>query len=505
MKVSTFLQKLSPLRIEGPPEAEISGLFYDSRSVFPGGAFFALRGAAVDGHRFIGDAVARGARVVVLEETHPVPQDVTMVLVENSRRAMALFAQEFFGDPTRGIPVVGVTGTNGKTTVTYLVESILKVAGMHPAVLGTVNYRFGERQLPAMHTTPESVDLLRTLAEFRAQGADALVMEASSHALEQQRTAGVRFEVGVFTNLTPEHLDYHGEMEAYFASKRKLFEKLEAGTAGKAVINIDDPYGARLAGELDHPLTCGTVAGAQIRARDVRMSLEGIEASVETPRGSFQLRSPLVGLYNLQNLLCAAGAGLALGIALDQVAQGLCRASQVPGRLERIANQVGALVLVDYAHTRDALENVLVTLRELSPRRLITVFGCGGDRDRTKRPAMGEVAARLSDLVVVTSDNPRNEDPLAIIEEIRGGVQRVIPAECSRQETFTPEGKKYLVVADRRSAIELAVEVLQAGDLLVVAGKGHEDYQILGRERIHFDDREELRRALALREAEASP
>ena len=497
MKISALLKRIPTRRFAGSQDTEIAGLYYDSRRISPGGAFFAVRGSAVDGHDFIDDALARGAAAIFMEEERPLPAGVAGIVVDNARRAMALAAAEFFGDPTAAMSTVGVTGTNGKTTVTYLLESVLRVARRHPAVLGTVNYRFAGAQLPAPHTTPESVDLLQTVAGFHAQGADSLIMEVSSHALDQQRVAGIHFAVGVFTNLTPEHLDYHGDMETYFASKRRFLTELLAVDGGRPVINIDDTYGARLAAELPAALTCGLAADALVRPREVHLSLAGIEGTIDTPAGAFNLRSPLLGQFNLQNLLCAAGAGLALGLAPETIAEGLATATLVPGRLERVENDRGALVLVDYAHTGDALEKVLTTLRELSPRRIITVFGCGGDRDRRKRPIMGEVTARLSTLAVLTSDNPRTEDPLVILEEIQEGVRRVHPQEWSRQEAKLMPGNGFITIPDRREAIEFAVTLLQPGDLLLVAGKGHEDYQIVGRERRHFDDREELRRALA--------
>jgi UDP-N-acetylmuramoyl-L-alanyl-D-glutamate--2,6-diaminopimelate ligase len=347
------------------------------------------------------------------------------------------------------------------------------------------------------------VDLFRTISEFRRQGADALVMEVSSHALDQHRVEEVRFDVGIFTNLTPEHLDYHGDMEGYFASKHRLLTDLLKAAAGRAVINVDDEYGRRIASALPDALTCGRNETALVRPREMTVSLDGIEGMVDTPGGSFHLKSPLLGTFNLQNLLCAAGAAVAMKIPLEVIADGLARAPQVPGRMERIENNRGALVLVDYAHTGDALEKALSTLKDLSPRRIITVFGCGGDRDRGKRPVMGEVAARFSDLTVLTSDNPRSEDPLAILEEIRMGVKHVCSREWTREEARIGDGKGFLTIPDRREAISFAVEALHPGDLLLVAGKGHEDYQIIGKERLHFDDREELRRALARKERKA--
>lgn len=497
MKISELLDKLPPCRTEGALDAEITGLHYDSRKVVPGCAFFALRGQSTDGHRFIDDAVDRGAGAVFLEEDRALPAGVAKVLVENTRLAMAQAAAAFFGNPSAAIPVVGVTGTNGKTTVTYLLESILRAAGKKPAVLGTISYRFGERALPAPHTTPEAVDLFQSIAEFRQAGADALVMEVSSHALDQLRVEGVLFDVGVFTNLTPEHLDYHGDMEGYFSSKRRLFTELLAATSGRAVINVDDPYGARLAAELSQALTCGRDVRARVCPRTVDLSMSGVVGVVDTPAGPLELRSPLLGEFNLQNLLCAAAAGLALNLPPEVVAAGLAAAPQVPGRMERIENDRDAQILVDYAHTADALEKALATLQTLAPRRMITVFGCGGDRDRSKRPAMGEVAARFSDLTIITSDNPRSEDPLAILEEVKVGVRRRCPRELEQDAALNGAVKGFVAVADRRQAIGLAVAALRPGDLLLVAGKGHEDYQVVGSERLHFDDREELRRALA--------
>jgi UDP-N-acetylmuramoyl-L-alanyl-D-glutamate--2,6-diaminopimelate ligase len=500
MKLAELIKGLPGCRLLGSGDGEITGLYYDSRKVEANGAFFALRGATVDGHRFVADALARGAGAVFIEQEMELPAGVPAVLVDNARLAMARVAARFFGEPTADIPVVGVTGTNGKTTVTYLIEAIFRAAGRQPAVMGTINYRFGDRQLPSLHTTPESVDLLQTVAEFRRAGADALVMEVSSHALEQCRVDGVKFDVGVFTNLTPEHLDYHGTMEEYFASKSRFFSDFLASGKG-GVINVEDGYGRQLAERFPAAMTCGTGAMVDLFPRQVDLSLAGITAQLETPAGSLAVQSSLIGEFNLQNLLCAAGAGIALGLPLPTIAEGLARAPQVPGRLERIENHRGALILVDYAHTGDALEKVLQTLSGLSPTRLLTVFGCGGDRDRRKRPIMGEVAARFSDLAVLTCDNPRTEDPLAILDEVRAGVLRVHARECSIDEARALAGRGFVTIPDRAAAIDFAVSLLGPNDLLLVAGKGHEDYQILGTRRIHFDDREEVRRALGRLEA----
>ncbi len=494
MKISELVKNLPDSLISGPQDVEVTGLYYDSRAVQAGGAFFALRGLLVDGHRYIDNAVSQGAVAVFMEEEHPLPENVAGVLVTNGRLAMARAAAAFYHDPTRDMPTVGVTGTNGKTTVTYQVEAILRAAGYDPAVLGTISYRHGQSNIAAPNTTPESVDLLRSIAGFKGDGADAVVMEVSSHALDQHRVDGVGFDVGVFTNLTPEHLDYHGTMEEYFDTKARFFSELLASRA--KVINIDDPFGRKLEAMFPGSLTCGRSSDAQVRAVSARVSVQGIEAQIATPKGDFLLKSPMIGDFNLHNLLCAIGAGLALDIPVAKIAEALAAAPQVPGRLERVENDRGALILVDYAHTGDALEKVLETLVGLQPKRLITVFGCGGDRDRSKRPVMGKAAACFSDLAVVTSDNPRTEDPLVILDEIREGVRQVHAREWSAEEGRTIRGRGFVTIADRAAAIAYAVSLLEEGDLLLVAGKGHEDYQIVGHQRFHFDDREELRRAL---------
>jgi UDP-N-acetylmuramoyl-L-alanyl-D-glutamate--2,6-diaminopimelate ligase len=495
MKVSKIFENI-PRRLLGGVDAEITDLCLDSRQVKVGSLFFALRGEQVDGHQFIPQALERGAAAIVMERETPLPEGIAGVVVDKGRQAMAQAAAVFFGDPTATMTVIGVTGTNGKTTTTYLLEAVLRAAGRRPAVLGTIHYRFGDTTLPSLHTTPESIDLLRIIAEFRSLGADALIMEVSSHALEQHRVDGVRFDVGIFTNLTPEHLDYHGDMERYFASKRRLFTELLASNGGRAVINVDDPYGARLAGEVVGALSCGRQADAAIRPLRLSLSMSGIEGKVVTPAGDLDLRSPLLGTFNTENLLGVIAAAIALQLSPSVIAEGLAHAPQVPGRLERVENDRGALILVDYAHTGDALEKALSTLRELQPRRIITVFGCGGDRDRRKRPVMGEIAARFSDLVVLTSDNPRTEVPEAILDEIRPGLLQVYAGQWSPEEAVATAGRGFVAMIDRRQAISFAVAQLQPGDLLLVAGKGHEDYQIIGRERFHFDDREEIRRAL---------
>ncbi|MCD6525516.1 MAG: UDP-N-acetylmuramoyl-L-alanyl-D-glutamate--2,6-diaminopimelate ligase [Desulfuromonas sp.] len=495
MKLSQILSDVKVLN-DVVGDVDITSLAYDSRQVQPGGLFFALSGEVVDGHDYIGDAVARGAVAVVVQRPIDVGQDVEMVQVADSRYAMARIAASFYDYPGREMLIVGVTGTNGKTTMTYLMESLLQQAGYTPAVVGTISNRLGDEGEEANRTTPESLDLLRMLADFRQRGADALVIEVSSHALMQSRVVGLTFDVAIFTNLTPEHLDYHKNMESYFAAKTRLFCEPETYGHLKAVVNTDDPYGAKLVRQLNDVISVGHHRGASLRVEDCQQTLDGTVAHIRCEYGDLTLRSPLIGRFNLENLLCAAGAGVALGLPVATIELGLAAAKRVPGRLERIDNCLGALIVVDYAHTSDALAKALDAVTVLKPQRIITVFGCGGDRDALKRPAMGEVAARASMLTIVTSDNPRTEDPQKILADICVGIERVCPQRWSVDQV-RPDEKGYVVLEDRHDAIAFAVAQLGEGDLLLIAGKGHEDYQIVGSEKKHFDDCEQVRLALA--------
>ncbi len=477
-------------------DPEIALVTADSRRVVPGTCFFALPGAKRDGHDFAAQAARQGAAAVVAER--PVEcAPARLLLVPSARRAMAIAAANFHGRPADRLRIAGVTGTNGKTTITYLVEACAAEAGLPVGVIGTITHRFAGNERAASHTTPESTEIQALLAEMCRAGTKAVVMEVSSHALAQERVSGMRFSAAGFTNLTRDHLDYHGDMEAYFAAKRRLFtEHLAEG--GVAVVNALDPYGARLADQLGpgrEVWRFGSRTGDALRAIEVKAGIAGIEATLETPRGPVRLESPLVGAHNLENLLCAAGLALALGIPPDAVGRGLSRSRGAPGRLERVVGPArhGVVAFVDYAHTDDALSRALAALRALSPRRLVCLFGCGGDRDRGKRPLMGKAAAAAAELVVVTSDNPRTEAPDAIIADVRPGLagkRRLSLDEARRGE----EG--YLVEPDRRAAIELALSCAHPGDLVLLAGKGHEDYQIIGTEKRHFSDREEARRVL---------
>ncbi|OQY18197.1 MAG: UDP-N-acetylmuramoyl-L-alanyl-D-glutamate--2,6-diaminopimelate ligase [Desulfobacteraceae bacterium 4572_35.1] len=495
MELVQLLDNVTVSEVSGDLNIQVSALHYDSRQVESGDLFFALPGAVVDGHDYINAAINNGAMAVVAQHRVEVPPAVTLVIVDDARLAMARMAAAFYAYPARDLLTIGITGTNGKTTMTYLVESLMRQAGYNPVVIGTVSNHLGEEVFAASHTTPESLDLQRMLAEFRQMGADALIIEVSSHALMQSRICGLNFAVTVFTNLTPEHLDYHKNMESYFAAKARLFTDPAVAGSAKAVINSDDPYGAKLLTMIDGGLSVGSQPCADVYLRDFSQSVDGIEATLITSMGEVEISSPLVGRFNMENLSCAVGVGVVLGLSLTTIEQGLALAHNVPGRLERVENDRDALIVVDYAHTGDALEKVLQTLVALRPRRIITVFGCGGDRDRSKRSVMAAVAARYSQLVIITADNPRTEDPEKIIADICNG----IPSQCDKfhsEEQFKATDKRYIVLDDRAQAIEFAVNLLQSGDLLLVAGKGHEDYQIIGTTRIHFDDREQICLAL---------
>jgi UDP-N-acetylmuramoyl-L-alanyl-D-glutamate--2,6-diaminopimelate ligase len=476
----------------------VTGVAHDSRAVSPGTVFVAIRGQRADGAEFAAQAIARGAAAVVAETPASATIAVPWLRTSDARLALAELASVFYGQPSHELTVVGVTGTNGKTTTTYLLASVFGAAGLPCGRLGTVTFRTGpagEDERDASHTTPESSELQRLLREMKDRGCAACAMEVSSHALVLQRVAYLRFAGAIFTNLTRDHLDFHGDMQHYFEAKRRLFEMLPAGAP--AIVNVDDPRGADLGRSLPRVLTYGISRPADIRATSIHSSFEGLAFEVETPRGPISVRSPLVGRPNVYNILGVVGAAIALDLPSPAIEVGIAQLDRVPGRFQVVsddADDVG--VVVDYAHTDDALKNLLETARPLTRGRLITVFGCGGDRDRSKRPLMGAVAARLSDLVVLTSDNPRSEDPGRIIEEIKLGI--VPPADPSApKRPATP----LVIHVDRRVAIEQAIRNAKAGDLVLVAGKGHEKYQVIGSRTLPFDDVEVARTALSQRRA----
>ncbi|HEY3355548.1 MAG TPA: UDP-N-acetylmuramoyl-L-alanyl-D-glutamate--2,6-diaminopimelate ligase [Polyangia bacterium] len=497
MRLQELIRGVAVAEIIGDPNVDVGEVHDDSRQCKPGDLFVARRGLTVDGHLYVAEAERRGAVACILERD--VPFGGVKVIARDAGRALAIAAANRYGNPGAKMTLVGVTGTNGKTTTTYLVEAMLRAAGAHPGVIGTVTYRYRDIVRPAPYTTPPATELHRILREMADAGVTHVIMETSSHALELGRLYGLRFRVGAFTNLTQDHLDLHGTMAAYLAAKARLFEELIRPGDGVAVAMIDGgPEGADLLARAPGPrLRCSIQSEADVYAAAASWSIEGITARMHTPRGSFDLASRLLGEYNLANLTLAVGIGEALGLDHAAIARGLAAQPGVPGRLERVDSHGQPIaVVVDYAHTPDALTRVLTALRGLAGGRLITVFGCGGDRDRAKRPLMGQAVARLADVAVVTSDNPRTEEPQSIIDMIVAGVERE-PIERVSLGALRGVGKGYAVEPDRRRAIVGAIRAAQPGDVVLLAGKGHEDYQILGQTKIHFDDREEAAQALA--------
>jgi len=499
-----LLEKVDVLEVHGTRAREIEGICFDSRRCESDFLFVAVAGMKSDGHLFVPEAVRRGAKAIVYEKEIARHASYTSIRVRDSRRALGVLGKNFFENPSGALGLIGVTGTNGKTTVTYLLESILREAGCEPGVIGTVNYRWGETVLAASHTTPESFELQRLLAGIRDAGVTHVVMEVSSHALELRRVEDCEFDLGIFMNLTRDHLDFHGTMEDYFASKKRFFTDLLAGEKNGRrqgrIINVDDPWGRRLAEELRPAtgiVTFGIDSIAFIQAKEVQLGLGEIRAEIETPAGAFPIRAPLSGRFNLSNILAATAAAFHLGIPLSAIQRGIEIARPVPGRLEKISETGEPAVFVDYAHSEDALKRVLQNLAQFRKSRIITVFGCGGDRDRGKRPLMGRAAAQESDLVIITSDNPRTEEPLAIISAIEGGIDASVMKKITPEEIRTAgAGKTYTVVADRRQAIGLAIDLANPEDIVLIAGKGHEDYQIIGTQTVPFDDRTVGREAL---------
>lgn len=492
MRLSEILEGIERVSTHGPSDVAIAAIRYDSRTVNPGDLFVAIRGEKVDGNNYVSSALGRGAMVVVSERPAPASFDHTWVEVRSARQALALAAANFYRHPGRSLKLVGVTGTNGKTTTVYLVESILHAAAERAGLIGTVEYRVpagpGAGQpasvMPAPHTTPESLDLQALLARWRDAGATWGVMEVSSHGLALDRVYALPFAAAVFTNLARDHLDFHGDFESYFEAKQRLFQGHGIAPPPVVVLNADDPYGQRLRTLCRGRVWLyGSSNDAQVTAREVSVSSAGLSLVLSTPGGSSHVRSRLVGRPNVLNILAAATVTLGLGFPLDRVVAGVEALDAVPGRFERIDAGQPFDVMVDFAHTDMALKTLLETARELSRGRLIVVFGCGGDRDRTKRPVMGEMAARLADTVIVTNDNPRTEDPARIANDILVGVQKA--------------GGKCEVVLDREQAFARAFELARENDLVVLAGKGHERGQIFRDRVVPWDDREGARALLA--------
>jgi UDP-N-acetylmuramoyl-L-alanyl-D-glutamate--2,6-diaminopimelate ligase len=447
--------------------------------------FFALHGAKVDGNAFVRDAIAKGAAAIASEDNPPgvLPAGVPWIRVREARKALAITAANFFGRPAEALQLIAVTGTNGKTTTTSIVDSIVKASGAKTGLFGTIAYHTPAGNYPAPNTTPESVDLQGFLAETRDAGGRYAVLEASSHALSMDRLWGCHFAAAVFTNLTREHMDYHKTFDDYFAAKRRLFIGTGAGVPEVAVINIDDEYGKRLAGFAKTTVTYGLESAADITTKKFQLTFSGLSFLAQTPRGKIQVSSRLVGRINVYNILAAIGAAQAVDLSNEVIAAGIRNLESVSGRFQRIDLGQPYFVVVDYAHTDDALESLIRTARELNPKgRIITLFGCGGGKDRTKRPVMGEAAGRLSDLTILSNDNPKTEDPLKIISDIVVGLQKT--------------NGKYMIEPDRERAIALAMDQALPGDIVLLAGKGHENYQILADRTLEFDDREQARRVL---------
>ncbi|MEW6358235.1 MAG: UDP-N-acetylmuramoyl-L-alanyl-D-glutamate--2,6-diaminopimelate ligase [Planctomycetota bacterium] len=480
MNLLELKQILNGAQVHNSADVEIRGLTSDSRRVEKGFLFVAIRGTVQDGHRYVPDAIRNGAVAVLTEEDIEVPSHVCRIRVPDTRKALASVGCKFYGNPSAKMTVVGVTGTNGKTTTTHLVKSILDASGCETGLIGTVGYRIGRRNVPSTMTTPDAVDIQALLAQMLAENIRCAAIEVSSHALSQYRTEGVHIACAVFTNLTQDHLDYHRTMEEYLATKARLFEGLDKGAM--AVLNADDPASERLASVTKAKIIrYGMKNPADITADIRRISTEGVVLDLGAPDGIVRIESSLLGVHNVYNILAAAGAACAIGVKLPFIKVGVEALPHVPGRLEPVLCGQKFTLLVDYAHTPDALESVLRTVRQLTDKRVIVVFGCGGDRDRTKRPIMGRAAEQMADLCWVTSDNPRTEDPRAIIEGILSGMQR---------------RESHHVQPDRAAAIAEAVAAAQEGDVVLIAGKGHERYQIFADRVVPFDDRDVARKAI---------
>ncbi len=522
MKLKRCLEGIEIEFLRGDLNADITGVTYDSRLVKRGFLFVALKGCSQDGHDFIANAIENGARAIVAERVgrladhvfmpdndagHDNRADLSVIKVRNSRKVLSAIAVNFYEYPFKDINLIGITGTNGKTTTSYLLESILYHAGANPGVIGTINYRFAGRTVDATVTTPESVDLIRILHEMSKAGVSDVVIEVSSHALDQGRISACPIKVAVFTNLTRDHLDYHGSLENYFKAKTRLFTgegqyhlSADAGCRSRryppvAVINMDDPWGKSLAAlTYGSCVTYGLECSCDVRAEQIEQGPDGIRARLVTPYGTVLLESRLIGIFNVYNILASAATAIALGIDIETIAEGISRLEGVPGRMQLIKNSQLLPVVVDYAHTPDALAKVIAAAREIVRGCLITVFGCGGDRDMGKRQEMGYVAGKMSDVVVVTSDNPRTEDPAIIASQIVEGIRQSGMKELD--QPLTNESRGFFVDLNRSSAIRMAVNMADQTDLVLIAGKGHETYQIIGNKKYPFDDRKEVLCAL---------
>jgi len=480
MHLQKVLEQISGLQPQGKSDVAIGGITYDSRSVKPGDLFVAIKGEKSDGARFIPQAIEKGAAAVAAEVSVIPAPGTASILVGDARQFLAEASKVLFDDPSERLNLVAITGTNGKTTTSYLMDSIYRQAGMQSCLIGTIGMKIGPKSFHSEHTTPESSDLIRFLRHAVEEKCTHGALEVSSHSLSLKRVYGIRFRVGVFMNLTRDHLDFHKDMESYFQAKQILFSAENGNQVESAVINTDDPYGKRLVEAVAcKPVSFGFQKDASIHVIDYQSRVDGTELRLHTPAGEIQFQLKLIGRPNIYNVMASTGAALSLGIPRDAIQRGIEMLTGIPGRVERVDAGQDFAVVVDYAHSPDALENLLHTVSQLPHAKIITVFGCGGDRDKTKRPIMGAIATKMSDFVFATSDNPRSEDPQEILKEIEVGMRNGIAP--------------YVIQPDRRKAIESAVSIANKGDVVVIAGKGHEDYQILGKTTIHFDDREVAR------------
>jgi UDP-N-acetylmuramoyl-L-alanyl-D-glutamate--2,6-diaminopimelate ligase len=509
LKLNHLIQGIDVVDQKRTFSGDVAHICYDSKYCSAGSLFVAVRGLKFDGHNYIPEAVSCGARFIVHESDYSPPPGVTAIRVKDSRRALSILGKNFYQHPSSRLCLVGIVGTNGKTTITYLLESIFKAAGYRTGVLGTVNYRFNTIVKPAPNTTPESFEMQKILWEMEQDGVTHVISEVSSHSLDLRRVDECDFDIGVFTNFSQDHLDYHLTMENYFQAKERFFTEVLQRSSKKRkyrmIVNADDPWGKRLIRDANvAPLTFGINDPCDVRAEAFKLSIGGIDARINVQGDRLDIASSLIGKFNLSNILASVAAAVSLDISVNHIHSGIANLKNVPGRLEHVNGSEGIKVFVDYAHTEDALRRVLENLSVFKEKRLITVFGCGGDRDRGKRPLMGAAATHFSDLAVVTSDNPRTEDPLAIIGEIEAGIPSESVGKLESNNITLPSGQKaYLIVPDRKTAIDTAIAFAQAGDIVLIAGKGHEDYQIIGNRKIFFDDRlvaaEALKSVLARR------
>ncbi|NLY90764.1 MAG: UDP-N-acetylmuramoyl-L-alanyl-D-glutamate--2,6-diaminopimelate ligase [Firmicutes bacterium] len=487
MKLRTILENIPIRKLNGDPDVEITTVCANSQEVTPGALFIALKGSLHDGHDFISEAVAKGARAVMVEKEVPVPPEISMVLVDNTQTAQTFAGKNFYGDPASKLKLIGITGTKGKTTTTFMIYSILKAAGYKTGLIGTIYNLVNGQKLATKNTTPDSLALQQLMAEMVKAETEYVVMEVSSHAIALGRIAGLSFYRGVFTNITRDHLDFHHTFTEYFKVKASFFRNLPP--TAKAAINMDDPHGSEVAavtkGEV---IGYGLQAGLTVRAEKVKTSMKHTEFELISPAGRIPVRLNLIGQFNVYNALAAGAVGFSLGLNPETVTRGLELLPGVPGRFQQVPTQGEYAVVIDYAHTPDSLKNLLATARALAPKRVITVFGCGGNRDQGKRPLMGGVAAELSDYTIITNDNPRREDPEVIAAQIKAGFLET-----------KPDGA-FEVLLDRKEAIRKAVLMAEKGDLVVIAGKGHETYQDFGTYKIHFDDKETAEAAIKEKE-----